>query len=145
MWIICFMATNDLFIDSSGFYAALDARDTSHKMAATEIIKSVNSGGKLIFTDYIITESLNLAIARRGHHVAGRMLDFLEQSSAWKRVSIDTRFFDQAVGYFRKHGDKDFSFTDCTSFVVMKALRLTQALSDDHHFRQAGFQPLLKR
>jgi predicted nucleic acid-binding protein len=138
------MAANDLFMDSSGFYAALDVRDICHKAAVWEITKTVKSGAKLIFTDYIITESLNLAVARRGHHVAGRMLDFLEQSSAWKRISVDSSFFEGAVDYFRKHADKDFSFTDCTSFVVMKTLRLTRALSDDHHFRQAGFQPLLK-
>lgn len=131
-------------MDSSGFYAALDARDSSHQAAAVEITKAVKSGGKLIFTDYIITESLNLAVARRGHHVAGRMLDFLEESNAWNRISVDAAFFDEAVLYFRKHRDKNFSFTDCTSFVVMKSLRLTRALSDDHHFRQAGFQPLLK-
>jgi predicted nucleic acid-binding protein len=138
------MATHDLFIDSSGFYAALDGRDAGHAKAAAEITRTVKAGGRLIFTDYIITESLNLAVARRGHHVAGRMLDFLEQSRAWSRISVDAVYFDQAVAYFRKHADKDFSFTDCTSFVVMKSLRLTRALSDDHHFRQAGFKPMLK-
>jgi len=37
-------------------------------------------------------------------------------------------------------GDKDFSFTDCTSFVLMREMRLTQALTTDSHFRQMGFQ-----
>ncbi len=138
------MAANDLFIDSSGFYAALNTRDSSHKMAATIITRTVKSGGKLIFTDYIITESLNLAVARRGHHVAERMLDFLEQSRAWQKVSVDENYFKEAIDYFRKHTDKDYSFTDCTSFIVMKSLRINDALTDDHHFRQAGFQPLLK-
>jgi predicted nucleic acid-binding protein len=37
----------------------------------------------------------------------------------------------------------EFSFTDCVSFVVMKELRLTDALATDNHFRIAGFDPLL--
>ena len=43
-----------------------------------------------------------------------------------------------------KHIDQEFSFTDCTSFVVMKELRLREALATDHHFRIAGFVPLLE-
>jgi len=42
-----------------------------------------------------------------------------------------------------RHRDKDYSFTDCTSFVVMKELRLKDALTTDRHFRQAGFHILL--
>jgi uncharacterized protein len=136
------MANSDLFIDSSGFYAALDARDANHRRAAAEIARVVRGGGRLIFTDYIITESLNLAVARRGHHVAVRMLDFLGLSRVWRRISVDADYFDEAVLYFRRHADKEYSFTDCTSFVVMKALRMDRVLTDDRHFRQAGFHPV---
>jgi predicted nucleic acid-binding protein len=45
--------------------------------------------------------------------------------------------------FFRKHADHDCSFTDCASFVVMRELRLSQALTTDHHFPQAGFEALL--
>jgi predicted nucleic acid-binding protein len=41
--------------------------------------------------------------------------------------------------FFRKHADHQHSFTDCTSFVVMRELKLSQALMTDHHFSQAGF------
>jgi predicted nucleic acid-binding protein len=43
---------------------------------------------------------------------------------------------------FFRYRDKDFSFTDCTSFVVMKELRLQQVLTTDAHFAQMGFQML---
>jgi hypothetical protein len=46
---------------------------------------------------------------------------------------------DKARALFFRHGDKDFSFTDCTSFVVMRELRLREALTTDRHFAQAGF------
>jgi uncharacterized protein len=45
---------------------------------------------------------------------------------------------------FRKHADKVWSFTDCVSFALMHELRLRDAFTTDHHFKQAGFVPLLK-
>ena len=51
--------------------------------------------------------------------------------------------FDATKSFFRKHADHAYSFTDCTSFVVMRELKLTQALTSDRHFTQAGFEALL--
>ncbi len=50
---------------------------------------------------------------------------------------------DAAKNFFRKHSDRCYSFTDCTSFVVMRELRLTEALTTDRHFVEAGFRVLL--
>jgi predicted nucleic acid-binding protein len=44
---------------------------------------------------------------------------------------------------YRKHADKEWGLTDCLSFVVMTRRGLTEALTADEHFRQAGFRPLL--
>jgi len=49
---------------------------------------------------------------------------------------------DKARDVFFRHRDKSYSFTDCTSFVVMKELKLKQALTTDRHFRQMGFEVL---
>lgn len=49
---------------------------------------------------------------------------------------------EKARAWFFRYRDKDFSFTDCTSFVVMKERRLRSALTCDRHFRQAGFEML---
>jgi hypothetical protein len=51
--------------------------------------------------------------------------------------------FAAAREFILKHFDQEFSFTDCVSFVVMKELRLLDALATDKHFRIAGFNPLL--
>jgi predicted nucleic acid-binding protein len=47
---------------------------------------------------------------------------------------------EKARGVFFRYRDKDYSFTDCTSFVVMQELKLKRALTTDHHFRQMGFE-----
>lgn len=53
---------------------------------------------------------------------------------------IDPERAERARAWFFRWTDKDFSFTDCTSFAVMRELRLKSALTTDGHFRQAGFQ-----
>jgi predicted nucleic acid-binding protein len=49
----------------------------------------------------------------------------------------------RAKAFFRNHADHDYSFTDCTSFVVMQELKIRQAVTTDRHFAEAGFEPLL--
>jgi uncharacterized protein len=58
----------------------------------------------------------------------------------WEFVSLARA--DKARNLFFRYHDKDFSFTDCTSFVVMRDLKLREALTTDHHFAQAGFTVL---
>ncbi len=52
--------------------------------------------------------------------------------------------FDRGVDLFRRRHDKDWSMTDCISFALMEDEGMTQALTTDHHFEQAGFTILLK-
>jgi len=52
--------------------------------------------------------------------------------------------FQRGVDLFEQRADKAWSLTDCLSFLVMRAERLTDALTGDHHFEQAGFRALLK-
>lgn len=55
----------------------------------------------------------------------------------WEYITLARA--DKARGLFFRYRDKDFSFTDCTSFVLMRELKLREALTTDHHFVQAGF------
>jgi len=49
----------------------------------------------------------------------------------------------RAAELFRRHDDKEWSFTDCVSFAVMRELKIADAFTTDNHFAQAGFNPLL--
>jgi predicted nucleic acid-binding protein len=59
-------------------------------------------------------------------------------------LHITEEIEEHAWKLFKQYSDKDFSFTDCTSFVVMRQLGLSEVFTNDHHFEQMGFTILLK-
>jgi hypothetical protein len=59
-------------------------------------------------------------------------------------VPASTALFQRGLALFKSRPDKNWSLVDCISFIVMKQHRLTDALTADHHFQQAGFKVLLK-
>jgi predicted nucleic acid-binding protein len=133
-----------IFVDSSGLYALADRRDSSHVQAKERVGKLVESGTGLVLTDYIVDEACTLAKIRAGSDAALRLLEIVERSRAIEMLWIGIEQFEAAKAVFRRHADHGYSFTDCTSFVVMDKLRIRDALTSDHHFVQAGFRILLK-
>lgn len=71
-------------------------------------------------------------------------LEDLRQDPAVTIVPPDSRLFDEGIQLFASRADKAWSLTDCISFVVMKKEGITEALTGDRHFEQAGFVALLK-
>ena len=137
------MASREIFVDASGLYALVDRKDAHHPVARAVVERLLRSGRRLLATDYVVAETVNLANARSGSAVAIRVLELLEQSAGIRIEWIGAARFDQTRAFFRKHADHAYSFTDCTSFVVMRELKLSQALTSDRHFTQAGFEALL--
>jgi len=58
-------------------------------------------------------------------------------------IPCSSTWFRRGLDRFASRLDKEWSLTDCISFVVMEDNRITEALTDDHHFDQAGFTVLL--
>ncbi len=137
------MAVREVFADTSVLYALIDGRDAHHAKAAALVSELLASASRLATTDYVLAETLNLAKARRGPLVAHRILELIEQSAGIRVEWIGPERFESTKRFFRKHADHDYSFTDCTSFVVMRELGLTDALTTDRHFSEAGFKVLL--
>lgn len=137
------MAGREAFADTSALYAFIDRNDATHLAARDAVGRLMRSGRRIVTTDYIVTEAVNLANARAGSVVATRVLDLLEQSAGIQVEWIGVERFDAAKKFFRKHSDHGYSFTDCTSFVLMRELRLAEALTTDRHFVAAGFRVLL--
>lgn len=134
----------DLFVDTSGLYALADRRDPIRALAQKQVGARVSAGARLVLTDYILDEACTLAKVRAGSEAALRLLKLVEASAGFRMEWVGPDRFELAKIYFRKHADHGYSFTDCTSFVVMRELRLRDALTTDHHFAEAGFRGLLR-
>lgn len=128
-----------LFVDTAGWVACADEADPVHARAVVERDAWLEAGGVFVTTDYIADETLTLLRLRLGLDAAEAWWRQVDGSSRvrWEYISLPRA--DRARGLFFRYRDKDFSFTDCTSFVVMGELRLREALTTDHHFVQAGF------
>jgi predicted nucleic acid-binding protein len=134
---------SEVFVDSSGLYALADRRDWYRRQARKWVKRLLKAGRSLVLTDYIIDESCTLAKVRAGGDAALRLLEIVERSQGFQLRWIGTEYFDAAKVFFRQHADHGYSFTDCASFVVMHEMGLSEALTTDRHFTEAGFRVLL--
>jgi hypothetical protein len=131
-----------LFVDTAGWMACADRADPQHARASDARDAALERGELLVTTDYVVDETLTLIRKRLGLAAAEAWWRQVEGSSRLRWESIDWARAEKARGLFFRYRDKDYSFTDCTSFVVMQELRLKQALTTDDHFRQMGFRIL---
>jgi predicted nucleic acid-binding protein len=134
---------SDLFVDSGGWFSLLIQEDESHGRAKELMARAAEDGRLIVTTDYILDETATLLKARKKAHLAVLFFDYVRRSTACKVVPVWHSHFQAAEDFFVRHRDKPYSFTDCASFVVMKSLKLRDALSTDRHFDMAGFNALL--
>src|SRR5439155_24449507 len=99
----------------------------------------LEKGGLLVSTDYVMDETLTLIRFRLGLEAAEAWWEQVEGSTRLSWEWIDPLRAEKARTWMFRWRDKEFSFTDCTSFVVMKERKLKAALTSDKHFAQAGF------
>ena len=128
-----------LFVDTAGWMACADESDPAHRKAMAVRDSWLEGGGLLVTSDYVTDETLTLLRLRLGIDAAEAWWRQVDGSSRirWEYISLARA--DKARGMFFRYRDKDFSFTDCTSFILMRELKLREALTTDHHFVQAGF------
>lgn len=129
-----------VFVDTSGWMMLADEADPDHAAAKRFRDEWVEHGGVLVSTDYVMDETLTLIRTRLGLSAAEAWWRQVEDSPRVTWEWVDPTRADKARAWLFRWSDKDFSFTDCTSFVVMRERRLRVALTSDAHFAQAGFE-----
>ena len=130
-----------VFADSYFFFALLNPRDPAHAKA---IAFCRQNRGPLTTTAWVFTEVADgLAFTPR-RQIFSRVLEDFEANRANLLVPANAETFERGVDLYHSRPDKRWSLTDCISFVVMSEEGITDALTGDHHFEQAGFQALLK-
>jgi predicted nucleic acid-binding protein len=129
-----------IFADTFYFLALINARDEAHEAAVTF---SRDTSMRLVTTAWVLMEIADGLAARAGRGLFPDLLDTIRSDPKCRLIGFSQPTFEQAVRLYRDRPDKLWSLTDCTSFAVMKRLRLSEALTADHHFAEAGFRPLL--
>ncbi len=132
-----------VFVDTSGLYAALVKNDETHERASAFLSLSAESKRRFVTTDYVLDETATLLKARRHGHLVPALTEAILSSAACRVEWMDRERFELTLSFFARHQDKAWSFTDCFSFLLMDETKISEALTKDEHFRQAGFRPLL--
>ncbi len=119
------------FVDTGAWYALADKKDPDHGQAECFFR---NNKIPLLATNFIFDETITLLRSRLGWNVAKDFGQKLKKSSFATLISVKDEDEDRAWEIFLKYKDKDFSYTDCTSFAVMERLKMDTAFSFDKHF-----------
>jgi predicted nucleic acid-binding protein len=133
-----------VFVDTSAFIALLDPRDDCHAQAVRIEQSLANQAAHLVTTNFVLDETYTGLRGKIQHSAILRFRDSVRQSRQLNVMRITETLEDQAWEIFARYGDKDFSFTDCTSFAVMQQLGITNAFAFDEHFEQFGFTRVLE-
>lgn len=132
-----------IFIDTGAFYASKVSNDINHA-SAKSIEQSIVEGyyGKMITTSYILDELYTLLRCNLTHTETIKIGEAIRNSPNIRVLWISDVIEENTWEYFKKHQDMEYSFTDCTSFVIMGSLGIDLAFTFDSHFEQAGFKCL---
>ena len=133
----------DVFVDTSGFFALMVARDPHHARCAELVGDLARRRGMAFTSEAIISETCTLLQARRQGHLIGEFLNYVDAARALTVLPTGGELFQRTKEYLRRRYEHGFSFVDCSSFLLMADLRLTDTLSTDEHFTIAGLNPLL--
>lgn len=124
------------FVDTSAWFAVLVPGDQNHQRASAWLMAYP---GQLLTTDYVIDETLTLL---RGRGQGDTAIDWgaavFGPNSPAAVHYLTAADIAAAWDVFRRFADKHWSFTDCTSKVVLEALGIASAFGFDQHFRQFG-------
>jgi predicted nucleic acid-binding protein len=128
-----------VFVDTSAWFAYVNAGDPDHDRVRSLLDEPP---GRLVTSTYVFDESVTLTQARLGHRRAIAVGRVLLDPAVVALVHVGPADEKAAWTLFEQRSDKPYSFTDCTSFVVMRRERITTAIALDVHFAQEGFTVL---
>ena len=137
--------SDNLFIDTAGWACFLDGDAPLHNDAVSIYQQAAAGRRRSVTTNYVLTELVALLSSRLRLPRATliEIVDELQSAPDLEIVHITPELHTAAWALLKARPDKDWSWVDAASFVVMIDRGITGALTTDHHFEQAGFTRLL--
>jgi predicted nucleic acid-binding protein len=133
---------SDVFADTYYFVALVNRKGDEARARAMDATRMRN--GRLVTTGWVLTELANTLSEPRHRQLFLNILATLQGDTQTSIIQPDVQLFEQGIALFAARPDKEWSLTDCISFIVMQREGITEALTGDRHFEQAGFLALLK-
>jgi predicted nucleic acid-binding protein len=98
----------------------------------------------IVTTAWTLLELADHLCDARNRRLFKQLCDALATDRRFELIPAEQSALDRAMELYNARPDKDWSLTDCSSFVIMQDRGVTEALTADHHFEQAGFKAMLK-
>lgn len=133
-----------VFADASYWIALVNPRDKLHRSA--KALSATLGMARFVTSEMVLTELCN-DVAKGGEVLRRSVLDLVSSLRRLPNVLIvpqTSAQFQEALTLYAARPDKDWGLTDCASFQIMASENLSEALTHDRHFAQAGFRPLLR-
>ena len=128
-----------LFVDSAYVIALINERDRYHVQAKR--LARLYRDRALIISEGVLLEIGN-ALAGRFRLKAAQIIEQFLVSSQVEVIYTSPRLLASAIALYKQMTDKQWGLVDCISFVIMRERGISEALTADHHFVQAGFRAL---
>jgi predicted nucleic acid-binding protein len=129
-----------VFADTFYYLAFLGERDAAHDRA---IRFSEKYTGGIVTTSWVLIEVADALAAPERRTRCAAFLRQLRGDPSLTIAQPSEPLFQRGLDLYASRDDKDWSLTNCISFVVMEDYAIAEALTCDHHFEQAGFRALL--
>jgi hypothetical protein len=136
---------NEVFLDTSFAIALSSATDQNH-VRAVELANQLETNRTRLVTTQAILLEIGNALSKEKYRIAAiQLLESLETDPNIEVVLLTNNLYSLAFSLFKQRKDKEWGLVDCISFIVMQDRGITDALTADTHFQQAGFRALLRK
>ena len=138
------MSSHSVFLDTA-YAVALSVENDAHFPGAKILALQFKADRTPFVTTRPVMLEIGNTLAKMRYRQAGvALLASLERDPLVEVVPLTEQLFARAFELYRQRMDKEWGLTDCISFIVMQDLSMTDALTTDEHFQQAGFRALLR-
>ncbi len=127
-----------IFVDTSAYLSYINPKDASYNASRRAMARLADAHASLLTSNFVVAETHALLLTRVSHNAATRFLDAIF-AGATQIIRVREADETAAREIIRRFADKEYSYTDATSFAIMNRLHIHEAFSFDQHFAQYGF------
>ena len=132
-----------IFVDAVAWIALFNQRDSLHAQAVRVRAELYRQKARLFTTEFVLLETADALTSPLLRTAVARLIAELKRQNAVRVIPVSSELIDAGLDLYARRPDKEWSLTDCISFAVMEQEGCSVALTQDHHFVQAGYGILL--